>query len=72
MRQSNLVPNCERSPNELREMGKKGGIKSGESRRKKRELQKVAGLILGVFDDIEGQGRSIKDALVTLEKNLKR
>ena len=36
----NLIPNSERSPDELRKMGRKGGIKSGESRRRKREQQK--------------------------------
>lgn len=36
----NLIPNSERSPEELREMGRKGGIKSGESRRRKREQEK--------------------------------
>lgn len=42
MNDSNLIPNTERSPEELREMGRKGGIASGKSRRKKRELQKLA------------------------------
>lgn len=46
MNTGNLIPNTERSPEELREMGRKGGIKSGESRRKKRELQKLARVIL--------------------------
>lgn len=41
MNSQNLIPNSERSPEELREMGRKGGIKSGESRRKNRELRKV-------------------------------
>ena len=40
MNEKNLIPNTERSPEELREMGRKGGIKSGESRRRKRDLQK--------------------------------
>ena len=31
----NLVPNNKRSPNEVRENGKKGGIASGKARRKK-------------------------------------
>jgi len=31
--EENLIPNSERSPSELRENGKKGGIASGESRR---------------------------------------
>lgn len=46
MNSSNLIPNTERSPEELREMGRKGGIASGKSRRKKRELQKLAKMLL--------------------------
>ena len=46
MNDSNLIPNPERSPEELREMGRKGGIASGKSRRKKRELQKLAKMLL--------------------------
>lgn len=46
MNDSNLIPNTERSPEELREMGRKGGIASGKSRRKKRELQKLAKTLL--------------------------
>ncbi len=36
-----IKPNSERSPEELREMGRKGGIASGKARRKKRELLKL-------------------------------
>lgn len=32
----NLIPNSQRTPSELREMTRKGGIKSGETRRRKR------------------------------------
>ena len=46
MNDSNLIPNTERSPEELREMGRRGGIASGKSRRKKRELQKLAQMLL--------------------------
>lgn len=42
----NLIPNSERSPKELREMGKRGGIKSGEARRKKRDQEKMAKMLL--------------------------
>ena len=41
----NLIPNSERSPEELREMGRKGGIKSGEARRKKRDREKTAQIL---------------------------
>ena len=36
---NNLIPNSERTPEELREMTRKGGIKSGEARRAKKTLR---------------------------------
>ena len=45
----NLIPNSERSPEELREMGRKGGIKSGETRRKKREREKNIKMIAKIM-----------------------
>lgn len=50
MAKSNLIPNSERSPEELREMGRKGGIKSGEVRRRKRDMLKMAKLWGEIFD----------------------
>ena len=47
----NLIPNSERSPEELREMGRKGGIKSGESRRRKREQEKNAKMIAKIIEN---------------------
>ena len=46
MNDSNLIPNTERTPEELREMGRKGGIASGKVRRRKRDLQKLAKMLL--------------------------
>ena len=46
MNEKNLIPNHERSPSELREMGKKGGIASGKARRRKRDLQKLTRMLL--------------------------
>lgn len=37
--EKNLIPNSERSPKEVRANGAKGGIASGEARRKKRDLK---------------------------------
>lgn len=37
--EQNLIPNHERSPSEARENGKKGGIESGKSRRRKKALR---------------------------------
>lgn len=53
----NLIPNSERSPEELREMGRKGGIKSGESRRKKRNLQKMMKLCFEAIDNMSEEDR---------------
>lgn len=44
----NLIPNSERTPNELREMTSKGGKKSGESRRRKRDMRKKMQMILNL------------------------
>lgn len=46
MNEQNLIPNSQRTSEELREMGRKGGIKSGEIRRRNRELRKIARWIL--------------------------
>ena len=46
MNEKNLIPNSERSPSEVRENGKKGGIASGEARRKRKTLKEELLLIL--------------------------
>lgn len=43
--EKNLIPNSERTPSELREITKKGGIKSGEARRQKKTLSELAKMI---------------------------
>lgn len=55
MNSSNLIPNTERTPEELREMGRRGGIASGKARRKKKKLQQEVKLFFQVFDEIEKQ-----------------
>lgn len=73
MNEDNLIPNYERSPEELREMGRKGGIKSGESRRKKRDLQKMAKLWMEVFDELESKDKAqAKKALNGMVKEAKK
>ena len=42
----NLIPNSERTPEELREITRKGGIASGKARRKKANLKKAFETIL--------------------------
>ena len=46
--EKNLIPNSERSPTELSEMGKAGGIASGKARRRKRSLREAADLYLSL------------------------
>lgn len=67
MNTDNLIPNHERTPEELREMGRKGGIASGKARRKKRDTLKLAKLWLEVFEDIE---RKDKDGAEKISKEL--
>lgn len=45
----NLISNSDRTPEQLREMGRKGGIKSGESRRRKREQEKRAKMMAEIM-----------------------
>lgn len=47
MNEENLIPNSERSPEELREMGRKGGIASGKARREKKLFKEAIEKQLG-------------------------
>jgi|GEM_PF-2684997 len=49
----NLIPNSDRSPEQLREMGRKGGIKSGEARRRKRDLLEAFRIYMDVTKDMD-------------------
>lgn len=64
MAKSNLIPNSERSPKELREMGRKGGIRSGEARRKKARAKKMAELMGKAFLESE-EGRKLIEIFKT-------
>lgn len=48
MNKSNLIPNSERTPEELREMTRKGGIRSGEVRREKKMIKDQLKLLLSL------------------------
>lgn len=70
-KKENLIPNYERSPEELREMGRKGGIASGEARRKKRDLQREVKHWFKVFEDLEKRdGMRTAEILNKLEKEM--
>ncbi|MBQ3326506.1 MAG: hypothetical protein IJG86_01810 [Clostridia bacterium] len=51
----NLIPNSQRTPEELREMTRKGGIKSGEARRRKRDTKATAKMVLELIPNLPPQ-----------------
>ena len=61
MNDENLIPNSERSPSELREMGRKGGIRSGEVRRQDKRLRENAELLAKIFTESEEGKKLIAD-----------
>lgn len=46
MNEKNLIPNSKRSPTEVRENSRKGGIASGKARREKKTVQKILSELL--------------------------
>lgn len=48
MESKNLIPQSDRSPEEVREMGRKGGIASGAARRRKRDMKQKLKLLLSL------------------------
>lgn len=44
----NLIPNDKRSPTEVRENGRKGGIKSGETRRQQKDLRDTLKVLMSM------------------------
>ena len=61
MNEDNLIPNSERSPSELREMGRKGGIRSGEVRRQNKRIRENAELLAKIFTESEEGKKLIAD-----------
>ena len=54
--EKNLIPNSERSPDELREMARRGGQASGAARRRKRDMKNAARMILNLPADDQVSG----------------
>lgn len=52
--QENLIPMSERSKEEVRAIARKGGINSGETRRKKKTMRETLEMMLEEVADIEG------------------
>ena len=55
----NLIPNSQRTPDELREMRRNGGIKSGEARRAKKTVREC----LKLYSELNVEAPEIKLAL---------
>lgn len=45
MNDKNLIPMSQRSLEERQEIGRQGGIKSGEARRKKKQIREIAKML---------------------------
>jgi phage terminase large subunit len=65
LNEKNLIPNSQRTPEELREMTRKGGIASGIARRKKKETAELINIMLSskLNDKNKKAVKSISDEL---------
>lgn len=63
--EKNLIPNSERTPSELREQTRKGGINSGKSRKRKADLRRMAQEVLdGTYTDRRGNEITGEEAVI--------
>lgn len=72
--EQNLIPNSERTPSELREQTQRGGIASGEARRRKRDIRlALEALLEKDITDRNGNTMSTAEAIAIkqIEKALK-
>lgn len=58
--EKNLIPNSERTPEELRKIASAGGRASGVSRRRKRSLREAADLFLSLQPETKEVNRLLK------------
>ncbi len=61
--EQNLIPNSKRSPREVRENGRKGGIASGKARREKKTLREIME-VYGAMPDPDCEGQTNDEAVV--------
>lgn len=68
----NLIPNSQRSPEEVRENGRKGGIASGKARREKKAFKETLELLLNMplYDGKKQSINSIKSFANIKGKNI--
>ena len=64
-KKSNLISNDKRTPEELRENGRKGGIASGESKREKKLAKQIALEILDNKKIVDGKEVTMKEYIFT-------
>ena len=69
MNNENLIPNNQRSPSEVRENGKKGGIASGESRREKKKVAELVRIYMSMPSASGKEGKTRMDDFI--EKAIK-
>ena len=83
--EKNLIENSQRTPSELREITKKGGIESGKSRRRKKLLKDTVNMLLALplkdgkldkltdMQTINGKNITVEEAMVLkqIQKALK-
>lgn len=63
--EKNLIPTSERTKEEARELGRKGGIKSGETRRRKKEFRELFETMLAeTGGNLNGQEATRKEMIV--------
>ena len=63
--EQNLIPNSERTPSELREQTRKGGVNSGKARKRKADLRRMAQEVLdGTFKDKHGKEFTGEEAVI--------
>lgn len=71
MNEQNLIPNSERTPSQLAEMGRKGGVASGESKRERKLAKQIA---IDVLDSVvkgkDGREMTMKELMI--EKLLRK
>ena len=65
MSKGNLIPTSLRSKEEARELGRRGGIQSGISRRAKRDAREVAKMLLDeIVEDEEGKKKTRREIIL--------
>lgn len=64
MNNGNLIPNPERTPSELKEMARKGGIASGEARREKKKVAELVKTYMAMPSASGKEGKTRMDDFI--------